>query len=138
MSGSIASHFVGWQGGILMSVIAFSIVFLVIAGLMLMMMALKVFVAAIDPNKSPTASTGGGTSAAPQPAKPSAAAAVQYEPPTQDDSELIAVFAAAIAASGGQAASVLSCTPVTPAAGRSAVSIWRMAGIFSNSRGLHD
>jgi hypothetical protein len=121
-----------------MSTIAFSIVFLVIAGLMLMMMALKFFVAAINPDKSPTAPTGGGTPATLRPAKPAVTAAVQYETPAQDDSELIAVFAAAVAAAGGGAAAVLSYAPATPAAGRSAVSIWRMAGIFSNSRGIHD
>ena len=44
MEASIHSHFVGISGGILMSIIAFSIVFIVIAGLMLLMMGLKCFV----------------------------------------------------------------------------------------------
>jgi Na+-transporting methylmalonyl-CoA/oxaloacetate decarboxylase gamma subunit len=138
MVNSIASHFVGWQGGILMSLIAFSIVFLVIAGLMFMMMALKVVVKTINPEKSP-APSGGGTPA-PQPPKPAVTEAVRYEPPVADDGDLIAVFAAAIAASSGQAAAVLSYAPTAaaPASGRPATLAWRMAGILSNSRGLRN
>jgi hypothetical protein len=104
---------------------------------MLMMMALKVFVAAIDPKISPAASSGGGTSAS-QPPKPEVTAAVRHEPPAPDDGELIAVLAAAIAAAGGQAAVVSICAPAAPAIGRPSVSMWRMAGILSNSRGLRD
>ncbi|MDR2779803.1 MAG: OadG family protein [Synergistaceae bacterium] len=137
MVSSIAGNFVGWQGGILMSIIAFSIVFLVIAGLMFMMMALKILVAVINPNKTPVASSGGGTSVSQSP-KPGVTAAVRYETPSQDDDELIAVLSAAVAAAGGQAAAVLSYTPAAPAVGRSAVSMWRMTGILSNSRGLRD
>ncbi|MDR0764826.1 MAG: OadG family protein [Synergistaceae bacterium] len=145
MGSGIASHFVGWQGGILMSLIAFSIVFLVIAGLMLMMMALKVFVAAInkDNDKSPPAPSGGGTAAPPSaprpPAKPVVTAAVRYEPPASDeDDDLVAVFAAAIADMSGQAAAVLSYAPAETALRRPSLSAWRMAGILSNSRGFRD
>jgi hypothetical protein len=135
MISSIASNFVGWQGGILMSAIAFSIVFLVIAGLMFMMMALKVVVKAINPDKS-TAGVAESANSAPRP--PAVTAAVRYEPPASDDSELVAVFAAAITAMSGHAAAVLSYSPAETALRRPFASAWKMAGILSNSRGLRD
>jgi Na+-transporting methylmalonyl-CoA/oxaloacetate decarboxylase gamma subunit len=135
MSGDIASSFVGWQGGILMSVIAFSIVFLVIAGLMFMMMALKVVAKAINPDK-PAAAPVESANTAPRP--PAVTAAVRYEPPASDDGDLVAVFAAAIADMSGHAAAVLSYAPVEMTLRRPSASVWKMAGILSNSRGLRD
>jgi Na+-transporting methylmalonyl-CoA/oxaloacetate decarboxylase gamma subunit len=117
-----------------MSIIAFSIVFLVIAGLMFMMMALKVIVRTINPEKPAAART---ESANPTP-PPAVTAAVRYEPPASDDGELVAVFAAAIAEMSGHAAAVLSYAPVEMALRRPSASAWKMAGIFSNSRGLRD
>jgi Na+-transporting methylmalonyl-CoA/oxaloacetate decarboxylase gamma subunit len=135
MVSSIASNFVGGQGGILMSVIAFSIVFLVIAGLMFMMMALKVVVKVINPEK-PAAARADSANSAPRP--PVVTAAVRYEPPASDDGELVAVFAAAIAEMSGHAAAVLSYAPAETALRHPSVSAWKMAGILSNSRGLRD
>ena len=48
MNGSISSFFVGVPGGLIMSFIAFSIVFIVIIGLMLVMMGMKHVCGAID------------------------------------------------------------------------------------------
>jgi Na+-transporting methylmalonyl-CoA/oxaloacetate decarboxylase gamma subunit len=118
-----------------MSLIAFSIVFLVIAGLMFMMMALKVIVKAINPDKPAAAPAKSERSAPPS---PTVAAVVRYEPPAADDGELIAVFAAAVAEMSGHAAAVLSYTPVETVFRRPSASVWKMAGILSNSRGLRD
>ncbi|MDR1581219.1 MAG: OadG family protein [Synergistaceae bacterium] len=133
MVSGIAGNFVGWQGGILMSLIAFSIVFLVIAGLMFMMMALKVIARAINSGEQAPARTGSGNAAPPS----TVTAAVRYEPPASDG-DLVAVFAAAIAEMSGHAAAVLSYAPVEMAIRHHSSSAWRMTGILSNSRGLRD
>ena len=51
MTGSVSSYFVGVPGGLVMSMIAFSIVFIVIIGLMLLMMGMKHLCNAIDGTK---------------------------------------------------------------------------------------
>ncbi|MDR3076733.1 MAG: OadG family protein [Synergistaceae bacterium] len=134
--GSVSSHFVGASGGLLMSVIAFSIVFLVIIGLMLVMMGLKHFVTMIN---SGDASAPKQTAPARQPEAPvsQTAAAVSAEP---GDEELVAVITAAITAATGTAARVLSFSPATAADIRTGrpTSAWRMAAILSNSRGMRD
>ncbi|MDR1133101.1 MAG: OadG family protein [Synergistaceae bacterium] len=137
MGSSIASRFVNWQGGVLMSIIAFSVVFLVTGGLMFMMMALKLIVQAINPEK-PAAAPAPAESARSAPQPPSMAAAVRYEPPASGEDELAAIFAAAIADMSGHAAAVLSYAPVEMAFRRPSISAWRMTGILSNSRGLRD
>jgi hypothetical protein len=119
-----------------MSVIAFSIVFLVIAGLMCMMMALKFVVKAINPDDKPAAATGGSGNSAPRP--PAVTAAVRYEPPASGEDDLVAVFAAAVAEMSGHSAAVLSYAPAEMALRRPSASVWKMAGILSNSRGLRD
>ena len=52
-TGSISSYFVGVPGGLIMSFIAFSIVFIVIVGLMLVMMGMKHVCSAIDNMNKP-------------------------------------------------------------------------------------
>jgi Na+-transporting methylmalonyl-CoA/oxaloacetate decarboxylase gamma subunit len=136
MESGIASYFVGGRGGILMSVIAFSIVFLVIAGLMFMMMALKIIVKTINPDNKPAAPRAESASSAQRP--PEAPPAARREPPASDDGELVAVFAAAIAEMGGRASAVLSYAPAETAFRRPSASAWKMAGILSNGRGLRD
>ena len=135
ITGTLVEHFKGWQCGILMSAIAFSIVFLVIAGLMFMMMALKHIVKAINPDKPTAVGTEDANSA---PRQPVVTAAVRYEPPASDDGELVAVFAAVITAMSGHAAAVLSYAPAEMALRRPSASAWKMTGILSNSRGLRD
>ena len=100
MEASIHSHFVGISGGILMSIIAFSIVFIVIAGLMLLMMGLKCFVSSID---KASAARSAPVSA---PAAPVASPAVQAQG-AEDSDELLAVISAAIAAACGSSARVV-------------------------------
>lgn len=131
MEGPISSFFVGVPGGLIMSLIAFSIVFIVIIGLMLVMMAMKHISGAIDSvgKKQPAPSTPAApaqTQAAPQ--MPAQASAVQA---TADD-ELLAVITAAIAAACGPAARVISFSPVkAPAA-----SAWKNVGRLQNNEGL--
>ena len=128
--GNISGYFVGLPGGLLMSVIAFSIVFLVIVGLMLMMFALKSVVGVINrsaesANQAPAVSA---TATAP---KAAAVSGVSGE----DDSELLAVITAAIAAVCGAGARVVS---FTQAPERTPGTPWRMAGRLQNSEGFLD
>jgi Na+-transporting methylmalonyl-CoA/oxaloacetate decarboxylase gamma subunit len=122
-----------------MSVIAFSIVFLVIAGLMVMMMLLKHVARAVEgTGAKPSAPAAVSAPAGETRPAQNIAAAVPVSYGEQDDGELVAVLAAAITASTGTAAAVLSFAPVVPQFARQASSVWKMAGILDNSRGLRD
>lgn len=123
---AISAYFVGVPGGLVMSMIAFSIVFIVILGLMLIMMATKHVGAALDSvGKKPA-----GGAAPTSPAAPAQAVAV----PAGDDSELMAVISAAVMAVCGSAARVVSFSAVkAPAA-----STWKFVGRMQNAEGFQD
>lgn len=130
-NGSVSSYFVGIKGGLVMSIIAFSIVFIVIIGLMLIMIAMKHISAAVE--GAGKGSGGGGKTAAlvqpatqPQPAKAAAAG---------DDGELLAVISAAIAAVCGSAARVVSFGPIVKAP---AVNGWKLAARMRGAESFQD
>lgn len=125
---AIAAHFTGVGGGLVMSMIAFSIVFIVIMGLMFTMMAMKHVCRAIDGCKN--------APAAPKaPSAPAAPAAKAVAAPTaEDDGELLAVISAAIAAMCGSAARVVSFAPVKAPVGSS----WKFIGRVQNAEGFQD
>lgn len=136
MNGSISSFFVGVPGGLIMSFIAFSIVFIVIIGLMLVMMGMKHVCGAIDGMHKPQQSA----PAAPAPAAPAApvqaqaaAPAAQPAPAAAADDELLAVITAAIAAACGPTARVISYSPVKVPA----PSAWKNVGRLQNTEGLY-
>lgn len=117
-----------------MSIIAFCIVFIVCAGLMAMMYALKAFATAVDDSakakeqaKAPIASPASSASAT-----PTAQAVAQS---SSDDDELAAVIMAAISAACGAGARVVSFTQAPP---KTAGSAWRMTGRLQNSEGFGD
>ena len=126
---SIASHFTGVGGGLVMSFIAFSIVFIVIMGLMLVMMGMKHVCRAIDGCKKAPVSAPAAPSA---PASPAAKAVAV--PAVGDDGELLAVISAAIAAMCGSAARVVSFAPAKAPAGSS----WKFIGRIQNAEGFQD
>lgn len=126
---SISSNFVGVSGGLLMSVIAFSIVFLVIVGLMFVMMGVKTLATAID-----SAGKAAPASSTVTPAAPSAAASTPVVTVAEDDSELAAVISAAIAAVCGGSARVIAFSPANAQGGNS--TLWRASGRFQNSEGF--
>lgn len=132
MSGQISAYFVGYKGGLMMSVIAFSTVFLVIVGLMLLMMALKHFAGTINAmsaaKQAPSAPA--PSAPAPKPTSPMTAVAAQAE-----DGELLAVITAAIAVACGAGARVVSFRPAPP---RTQGTPWRMTGRLQNSEGFLD
>lgn len=144
MVGSISSHFVGFSGGLLMSVIAFSIVFIVALGLMIMMMLLKIVVGSFGVRTEKPAHA-----AAPAAPTPAASAATPAVLPTSvsgdSDEEIAAVIIAAITAMAGAGAQVVSFAPAAAAvsaapssAPRGGFSAWKMCGILSNSEGYAD
>ena len=134
---SISSYFVGIKGAVVMSCIAFSIVFIVIAGLMLMMMALKIFSA---PKNEKDGTKNNGSSASVPTPPPSSGATLAVASSSAalavpDDGELIAVITAAVTAACGAGARVLSFAPSAP---RVLNSAWRMTGRIANSEGFAD
>ena len=134
MNGSISSFFVGVPGGLIMSFIAFSIVFIVIIGLMLVMMGMKHVCGAIDGMHKPKPSAPAAPAPALAPAKaPVQAQATAPAPAAAADDELLAVITAVIAAACGPTARVISYSPVkAPAA-----SAWKSVGRLQNTEGLY-
>ena len=126
---SVSSYFVGPAGGLVMSLIAFSIVFIVIMGLMFIMMGMKHVCRAIDGCKKAPVSAPAAPSA---PASPAAKAVAV--PAVGDDGELLAVISAAIAAMCGSAARVVSFAPAKAPAGSS----WKFIGRIQNAEGFQD
>ena len=126
---AVAAHFTGVGGGLVMSLIAFSIVFIVIMGLMFIMMGMKHVCRAIDGCKKAPVSAPAAPSA---PASPAAKAVAV--PAVGDDGELLAVITAAIAAMCGSAARVVSFAPAKAPAGSS----WKFIGRIQNAEGFQD
>lgn len=102
---TLASSFEGIGGALALSVIAFSVVFLVLAGLTLVIFAMR-YVTRFA-SKAGTAKT----AAAPVKAKTAAPAAAPVAAPAAADDELIAVIAAAIAAQSGAAVAIKNIVP---------------------------
>ena len=126
---AVAAHFTGVGGGLVMSLIAFSIVFIVIMGLMFIMMGMKHVCRAIDGCKKAPVSAPAAPSA---PASPAAKAVAV--PAVGDDGELLAVISAAIAAMCGSAVRVVSFAPAKAPAGSS----WKFIGRIQNAEGFQD
>ena len=129
MTNSVSSYFVGVPGGLVMSMIAFSIVFIVIIGLMLLMMGMTHICSAIDgPKKAaPAQAPVAGVQSAP-------VAHAVAAPTAEDDGELLAVITAAIYAMCGTGTKVLSFAPSkAPAA-----SSWKLMGRVQNTEGFQD
>lgn len=140
MTGSISSYFTGVSGGLVMSLIAFSIVFIVIVGLMMIMMMLKHLCAVIDgtAKQAPVA--------APQPAPVATSVAVSTAPAVapvssaDDEGELLAVITAAIAAMCGSTARVVSFAQTNNQAGIQApvASAWKFTSRTRSMEGFQD
>ena len=133
---NISSNFAGIPGGVLMSIIAFSIVFIVIAGLILLMYGLKALAAAIDSAGSSAAAPAESTQVkAAVPAVVSAQPAPAVMAAASDDDELIAVLTAAVMAVCGTVARVVSFREAPRA---SASTVWKTTGRLQNCEGFAD
>ena len=138
---TISGNFTGgWSGGFLMSCIALSIVFLVIAGLMFVMMALKHISKTIEVLR--TEGAGEPHMDAPlisaDPPSEASVPAMGVSRADPDEGELAAVITASIMAMSGRNIAVRGFTPAAAPARGSGLSAWRMASIFHNSRGFRD
>ena len=123
-------QFVGISGGLFMSMIAFSIVFLVIMGLMLVMMGTKMLAQSIEG----TGQKAPATASAPAPSSVAASVATAPQTVAADNDELIAVLAAAVASICGGSARIVSFAPTTGAAGKGN-SFWKADGRDQNMEG---
>ncbi|MCX7829235.1 MAG: OadG family transporter subunit [Thermanaerothrix sp.] len=130
---SIHDHFVGPMGGVLMSLIAFSIVFLVIVGLMLVMMATKMVAQAVDSRGKVSGGSGPSPAAsAPASAPAPAAPARPLDASHCEDLELVAAITASLCAFMGRPVAVKSVRPM-PAA---PASHWRTMAKLDNLEGF--
>ena len=138
---TLASHFQGITGGIVMSLIAFSIVFIALSGLCLIIYGVKFLAAAVDASartrgdsKAAKADAPKGTPVVQAVAaqKPAAAVAVAGE-----DENLLAVIGAVIASTLGGGFAVRSVQPmsVVPAVS-SVVSMWKGSGRIETMEGF--
>ena len=123
----------GVGGALTMSIIAFSVVFLVLGGLSGIIYGIKYMATALERKK------GGGSGTAPAPVAP--AAAVQTVPAASggsDKGRLLAVISAAVAAVEGPGARI---TSVRPSGGAAALAPrggleWKRVGIIETLGGL--
>ena len=126
----LASHFVGAGGAVILALIAFSIVFLVLVGLSLVIRGNKLLATSVDNRKKNRAAK----VEAPAPSKPAAPSVVSVAPAAsvqvqgEDEDELVAVLTAAVAATLGSAVTVTNVRPV--------FAVSRQAGSGSGWRAL--
>lgn len=114
----LSASFEGLNGAIALSVIAFSVVFLVLIGLTVVIFAMRlVSKIGVSPKPAPAPAPAKvvAAPAAPAPAAPAPAAAPVVVA-ADDSDEIVAVIAAAVAAFAGSAVRVSSIVPAVPAA----------------------
>ena len=132
--GTISNNFSSISGGVLMCIIAFSIVFLVCGGLMFLMIALKHVVTLLEGKDAPhheaqklktalvakLSQDAGGTSSS-----------------AGEDEEIVAVITAAIAAARWPDVNIVSIRPSDQVIARPPLqSLWRLSGRLRNHDGL--
>jgi Na+-transporting methylmalonyl-CoA/oxaloacetate decarboxylase gamma subunit len=110
----LSDHFQGPLGAIVLSLIAFSVVFLVLLSLMLLLVGVKHLASFIDAAKANRQAPPGATKGKAPAGVPGAAPAVKA--PT-DQGQLIAVLTAAIASSGLDGFCITAVRPSTAVAG---------------------
>ncbi|MCL1940392.1 MAG: OadG family protein [Synergistaceae bacterium] len=117
------SQFQGFGGAVIVSLIAFTIVFSVLAALSAMIFVNR-YIAAIAEKKDKGAKT------APSASAPAAAAApvIQASPDANDMKKVVAVISAAINASVGKSVNIISIRPAQGNCSNTNV-MWRAAGI---------
>jgi Na+-transporting methylmalonyl-CoA/oxaloacetate decarboxylase gamma subunit len=135
---TLSSHFQGIPGGIVMSLIAFSIVFIALSGLCLIIYGVKFVAAAADASARAKKDTKGAKADAPKGTPVVQAVAVSPAPapaaPVEDEN-LLAVIGAAIAATLGGGFAVRSVRPVA-AAVSSTVGMWKGSARIETMEGL--
>lgn len=133
---TLASHFQGIPGGIVMSLIAFSIVFIALSGLCLIIYGVKYVAAAADKSARVKDDTKSAKADAPKgtPVVQAVAAPRPAESPAEDEN-LLAVIGAVLAASLGGGYAVRSVRPVAAAAS-SIGGMWKGSARIETMEGL--
>jgi len=133
MEQTLHSQIEGVGGALTMSLIAFTVVFLVLGGLSGIIYAIKYMAAGLDRKK------GGGTPApaTPSMSAPAAAPAAPLPSPAAgaDRNRLLAVLTAAVAATEGRPVRIASVRPLAAAAPTGGHE-WRRMGILEGLGGL--
>jgi len=132
MESNAAMNFSGMGGGIIMSLISFSIVFLVCAGLMALMMSLKYIVRVFDAKGNQ-----GQSNEIPSAEKPTAGGSCLAQKTPDDENELVAVITAAVTAAHGSVR-VMDIRPSSAslAPPSTVFSAWKMASRIENNKGI--
>ena len=120
------SQFQGFGGAVIVSLIAFTIVFSVLAALSAMIFVNR-YIAAIAEKKDKGAKTAPSASA-PAPSATTAAPVTQTATDANDMKKVVAVISAAINASVGKSVNIISVTPAQGNCSNMNV-MWRAAGI---------
>lgn len=137
----LAAHFDGAGGAIILALIAFSVVFLVLAALSLIIMANRVIAEKVESFKKSTApapkKAAPPKGAAPQKAVATPAAPAQCVASGEDEHEIVAVITAAIAATLGSGAAILDIRPAVSMRKHGRVGpLWRSYAKTSAMEGL--
>ncbi len=138
---TLASHFEGAGGAIILAMIAFSVVFLVLAALSLIIVANRIiaekaesFKKNVAPAPKKAASPKG---AVPQKAVAAPAAPAQSVACGEDENEIVAVITAALAATLGSGAAILDIRPgMSVRKHRRVGPLWRSYAKTSTMEGL--
>lgn len=124
----LQEHIQGVGGAFILTIIAFTVVFLVLGGLTAIIYGIQYLALALERKQ-----TGGSVPApAPSPAAPSAPAAAVGT----GDGRLLAVIAGAIAAHSGGTFRISSVRPAGSALSPSGGAAWRQSAIFESLGGL--
>ena len=128
-----AANFSGIDGGIIMSLISFSIVFLVCAGLMGLMTSLKYIVRAFAEKEKPSQSD-----ETPSANKPPVGESNLAQVTTDEEGELVAVITAAVTAAFGSSVRVTDIRPSNASFAPPPIilSAWKMASRIENNKGV--
>jgi Na+-transporting methylmalonyl-CoA/oxaloacetate decarboxylase gamma subunit len=134
---TLSSHFQGIHGGIVMSLIAFSIVFIALSGLCLMIYGVKFVAAAADASARAKKDAKSAKADAPKgtPVVQSVAVPAPEAPSAGEDENLLAVIGAVIAATLGGGFAVRSVRPVA-AAVSSIGGMWKGSARIETMEGL--
>ena len=124
----------GLSGAFTMSIIAFTVVFLVLGGLSGIIYGIKYLAAGIASKKVTLPPAGKAPSAVSPPAQAVSAPAPAPSPSSPDRGRLLAVLAAAVAATSGRSAVIRSVTPLfaSPCGGGE----WKRMGIAEGHSAL--
>ena len=126
----LQEHIQGVGGAFILTIIAFTVVFLVLGGLTAIIYGIQYLALALE--RKQTGGGGSAPAAVPSPAAPAASGAVAGT----GDSRLLAVIAGAIAAHSGGTFRISSVRPAGSALSPSGGAAWRQSAIFESLGGL--